>query len=121
MRKTLESIVTQTAWFNGETEIVISDNASTDNTSAVIDEYQNRYPVFIRSVRHNQPIDPHDNFEAAMRLGKGEYLKLNNDTLLCSANALAEYLAILRRYCSLLRTAVWQLPTQYQKPFNVRI
>jgi len=96
LQKTIESIVTQSAWNTGNTEIVISDNASTDSTSAVIAGYEKRYPGLIRSIRQDPAIDPHDNFEAAMRLGHGEYLKLNNDTLLWSANALAEYLQILR-------------------------
>lgn len=82
LQKTIESIVTQSAWNTGNTEIVISDNASTDSTSAVIAGYEKRYPGLIRSIRQDPAIDPHDNFEAAMRLGHGEYLKLNNDTLL---------------------------------------
>ena len=97
LRKTLDSIVAQGAWAEGETQIVISDNCSTDDTPAVVAEFSGRFPTLIRGVRRDPAIHAHDNFEAALRMGEGEFIKLNNDTLNWCEGALAEYLALLRQ------------------------
>ena len=96
LRKTLESIVSQDAWAEEETEIVISDNASTDGTQDVIREFSERFPERIRGKRQDRSIHTHLNFEEALRLGGGDFLKLNNDTLAWREGALGEYLSMVR-------------------------
>ena len=95
LRKTLESIISQPAWKDGITEIVISNNASTDHTDSVIKEYSEKFPNLIRSISQPNPINSHLNFEEAMRMGKGTFLKLNNDTLTWQPNMLKTYLELL--------------------------
>lgn len=97
LRRTIASIVEQPAWAEGETEIVISDNCSHDRTPEVIAEFSERFPQSIRSVRQPVPLDPHDNFETVLRMGRGDFLKLNNDTLTWKNGALGDYLELLKR------------------------
>ena len=97
LRRTLDSIVSQSAWAEGECEIVISDNGSPDDTWTVISEFSRKFPQLIRGLRQDPPIHSHFNFEAALRMGQGEFLKLNNDTLAWREGALAEYLALARQ------------------------
>lgn len=96
LSKTLESLVSQKCWPSPEVEIVISDNASTDNTAQVIAEYQARYPENIRGTSLLTGIDPHENFDLVMSRGKGKYIKLNNDTLMWNPGMLEEFIHVLR-------------------------
>ncbi len=60
-------------------EICVSDNASADDTPAVVARFQQRYGAKI--VYHRNTENIHDkNFEQALSLGSGTYLKLCNDT-----------------------------------------
>lgn len=77
--ETINSIVESDGFCEEEVEIIISDNCSTDNTSEVIKEWTDRY-ANIHYFRRKQPTDFSDrNFIEVLSLGKGEYLKLNND------------------------------------------
>ncbi|MCI5779528.1 MAG: glycosyltransferase family 2 protein [Lentisphaeria bacterium] len=95
LQQTLESIVTQDAWSRGETEIVVADNCSDDRTPAVVAEFTARFPDRVRAVRHIVGMDAHENFEFVMRMGQGDFLKLNNDTLAWRPGALGEFLRLL--------------------------
>lgn len=81
LRRVLTSICTQEAFRTSDTvEVVVSDNASEDDTGAVVREFIAQYGAKVRYQRNASNI--HDrNFEAALALGRGELLKLNNDML----------------------------------------
>lgn len=65
--------------FDDEVELVISDNASTDNTQTAVEALCRKYPdKQIRYSRNAENIRDR-NFFKAMSLGHGEYLKLLND------------------------------------------
>lgn len=53
IREALDSIITQLDDVDEEVEIVISDNASTDQTPEIISEYQKKYP-FIKYFRNDE-------------------------------------------------------------------
>ncbi|NNM67404.1 MAG: glycosyltransferase family 2 protein [Spirochaetales bacterium] len=92
LKYTLESLVQDPA-FNGNEalEVVISDNASTDDTAQVAKKYAEAFPGRIRY--HRNPENIHDrNFFVALSLGTGEFLKLHNDTLVFLEGALAKLL-----------------------------
>lgn len=72
LREALENI-TSDSDFDSRVEIVISDNASTDDTPIVGNEYSKKYPN-IKNVRDA-------NFKLVLRRASGKYLKLSNDTL----------------------------------------
>lgn len=73
---TIDSII-QSNGFGDEIEIVISDNASTDDTLSVVKKYTSRYSniVYYRNEENVRDC----NFPLALDRGKGLYLKLNND------------------------------------------
>ncbi|HOT27704.1 MAG TPA: glycosyltransferase [Candidatus Ozemobacteraceae bacterium] len=83
LEKTLASIVSQRVFLeSNDVEIVVSDNASTDNTPEVVKQYQTMFHGKIVSIRSDIPVGANCNFERSMRYGKGEFLKLHNDSFL---------------------------------------
>ena len=81
LQKSLQSIVSQDTFVErDDIEIVVCDNASDDNTAAVTQEFVDYFKGKIRYQRNQ--VDLEDaNFEQALRHGKGEFLKLANDSL----------------------------------------
>lgn len=53
-------------------EVIVSDNASTDNTSEILQSYKNRYP-FIRIVRQKTQLSAIDNFMFVLREARGDF------------------------------------------------
>lgn len=66
----LNSIVRQEGL--GNIEIIISDNASTDNTEKVVKEFQSKYR-FIKYSKLEENIGPDGNFLKVVELANGEY------------------------------------------------
>ena len=97
LRQTLESITRQAAFADGnEIEVIISDNASADNTGEVVAGFAAAFPGKIRYHRHPETILPDLNFEAALKLGNGHFLKLHNDNLTVRDGSLAEIVKVVR-------------------------
>jgi abequosyltransferase len=69
LSNTLDSIIAQAT---DEVEIVVSDNASTDNTEALVNEYQNRFPR-IRYYRNAENLGADRNYLKVVELAQGEY------------------------------------------------
>ena len=85
LRQSLESYVNNDV-FDDEIELIISDNASTDNTYEVGNYYSKRYNN-IKYFRNENNI--HDrNFPLSLDHASGCYLKLMKDTLKISENGL---------------------------------
>lgn len=59
-------------------EIVIGDNASTDNTESVSRYYERKY-TSVRYVRQSQNLGPTPNFESLRSVGSGEYFMYLGD------------------------------------------
>jgi len=91
---TLESIVRQKEF--GEIEVVVSDNCSSDRTRDVALEYANQFPENIVYSRNETNLLD-GNFPKALSLGRGEFLKLLNDTAPLRPGALERMLATIRR------------------------
>jgi glycosyltransferase involved in cell wall biosynthesis len=68
LREVLDSLLAQT---HPAAEILISDNASTDRTRAIAEEYASRYPT-VRYVRQARVIGAVSNFNAAFRGTSGD-------------------------------------------------
>jgi len=68
-------------------EIIISDNASTDETSVVATKYMKEHPGKIRYFRNDVDIED-KNFEKALSCGVGDFLKLANDSLIWENNSI---------------------------------
>ncbi len=61
-------------------EVVVSDNASTDHTARVAEEFVARFDGRVRYFRNDSNVAD-QNFEMALRRGQGKFLKLLNDTV----------------------------------------
>lgn len=97
LEKTLLSIVSQKKFLEtNEVEIVISDNCSEDNTIEVSKKYIEIYGDKIRYYRNSENIKD-ANFEKVLSYGKGEFLKLNNDTLIHNDNSLSQIIEIVNQ------------------------
>lgn len=73
----LESLVSQLADFPYEYELVIADNASGDDTPAVIEGFSSRLPI--RAVRHHHNIGGYPNWQFVMSHAWGRYLVYLSD------------------------------------------
>ena len=92
LHKTLESIVSQKVFLDTYlVEIVISDNASEDNTKILCEQYTKKY---FGKISYNRNLENilDLNFNKVLSLGKGKFLKLNNDTLVHKDGSLDEML-----------------------------
>lgn len=98
LEATLDSIIAQAT---SECEIVVSDNASTDNTEQVVAERARRFPRlrYFRQER-NQGIDR--NFDRAVELASGEYCWPLPDDDLLKADAVATVLGAMHADLSLI-------------------
>lgn len=89
--ETLDCIAGQT-W--RDSEIVISDNASTDETPAICRAFADRDPR-VRYHRSEANRGSAWNFNQVIRLSRGEYFKLANADDLCDPTLVAKCLAVL--------------------------
>jgi acetyltransferase-like isoleucine patch superfamily enzyme/glycosyltransferase involved in cell wall biosynthesis len=80
--KSLDSITRQPYFQKSDDiEIIVSDNCSSDRTKAICADYLKRWPEKFFYLRNTENLEDR-NFEAALRGGRGDYLKLSNDTLI---------------------------------------
>ncbi|WP_191018024.1 glycosyltransferase family 2 protein [Treponema zioleckii] len=94
LEKSLESLVSQPEF--AQIEVVISDNASTDNTEEVCRSYQKKYPNIVY-FRNEENI--HDrNFPTALMRANGIYRKLYNDNMLHLSGSLRFLLELIDTY-----------------------
>lgn len=93
--RTLKSITDQDS-FDQQVEIVVSDNCSTDSTKDVVNKYQVLYKNIIYHCNEKNILD--QNFTKALSLGRGEYLKLMNDTIILKNGVLSLLLLALEKY-----------------------
>lgn len=87
LRETLTSLLNQfDSEMQGRIEIVISDNASTDDTGAVIQDLRNKWP-HVTSFRWPDNMGPDLNFLKVIDLAQGEYCWfLGSDDLVCAGS-----------------------------------
>lgn len=95
---TLDSIVTQV---NSNCEIVVLDNASTDNTKAVVLGYAQRFN-HLRYSRQDANVGLDRNYDSVVELARGEYCWLMSDDDLLKPGAVAHVLKLLAQDPSLV-------------------
>ena len=100
LRKCLDSLVCQPEFLNGMVEIVISDNASTDNTGDLVKKYTKKYTniTYHRNVVNMGFINGDVNFAVAMQSGHGILRKLGGDTRIYKEGSLKYFCEISRRW-----------------------
>ena len=84
IRPTLDSLLSQTY---GDFELIIADNASTDSTEAICNEYAAKDPrvVYIRNPRN---LGPSANYNVPLDRARGEYFKWNAADDVCGPDFL---------------------------------
>lgn len=93
LKEALESIVAQPEFLETDKiEIVISDNASTDNTQEICEDFVNRFPAKIIYNRNSENLGCTNNMLKLKELANGECVKFLNDTVNLKENALKEML-----------------------------
>lgn len=95
---TLDSIIPQ---LTNDCEIVVTDNASTDNTEAVVLEYSRRCK-HLRYIRQDTNKGLDRNYDSAVEHARGEYCWLMTDDDLVKPGAVARVLRELDRDLSLV-------------------
>jgi len=96
LRNTLDSIVAQPEFGNKTVEVVISDNASTDETETVAKAYAGKYDN-VKYFRNAVNVRD-ENFPLALSRARGVLRKLNNDTVLLKPDALGKLCALAEKY-----------------------
>ncbi|MBO5038739.1 MAG: glycosyltransferase family 2 protein [Alphaproteobacteria bacterium] len=98
LQKSLETLVTQQVFQDTcDVEIIISDNASTDNTKEIALSYTAQYGDKIKYFCNPQNLND-ANFAVALKRASGEFLKLSNDTLLYQPQMLEKFVALIKKH-----------------------
>ena len=95
LRQALDALVVNPA-FDDEVEVVISDNASSDETEQVCREFVDKYPN-INYFRNDQNVRDR-NFGLALDRSSGQYCKLMNDNHIISGDGLPYLKETVRMY-----------------------
>ena len=95
LRESLESIVNQTY---SNKEIIISDNASTDDTKEIVYEYVKKYGV--RYYRNAKTVDAFDNFNRCINLAQGEFVAIYHSDDIYEVNIAEKEVNFLQSYPS---------------------
>lgn len=74
IRKALQGFVDQKVDF--EIEIIISDDASTDDTQSIIKEYAEKYPNLFKPILRDKNVGVQTNLVEALQMASGEYVAL---------------------------------------------
>jgi Glycosyl transferase family 2 len=74
IRETLDGFVAQKTDF--PVEIIVADDASTDATPAIIQEYADHHPHLLRPILRSKNLGIHANLTDALSAARGEYLAL---------------------------------------------
>lgn len=72
IRRTLDSVVSQV--YDAEWEVIIGDDASTDGTRAICEEYAARYPGLVRLMPPSPNKGVVDNYFDCLLAAQGEYI-----------------------------------------------
>lgn len=72
IRETLDGFVAQQTDF--PVEIIVADDASTDDTQAIVRQYADRYPELFRPILRSANVGPHANMVDALSAARGEYV-----------------------------------------------
>jgi glycosyltransferase involved in cell wall biosynthesis len=96
LEKSLENIVSQTY---KNTEVIISDNASTDNTISIINGYVRKYgfKLYVNPVN----IGAHANFNKLIGLASGEYVAIYHSDDVYQKNIVEESVKVLSEDASI--------------------
>lgn len=95
LKKSIDSIVAQNEFIDGIVEVIISDNASNDDTKKIGKKYAQKY----KNIHYfcNEKNIRDENFPLALSRGNGILRRLSNDTIIYKPNALSEMCHIIEK------------------------
>ncbi len=67
----IESVLDQTY---PNTEVIVVDDGSTDNTAEIVSRFSDRYPDRVRLIRHEKNVGKFEALNSGMKNAKGEYI-----------------------------------------------
>jgi len=94
LEKALESIVTQNSFNNTKIEVLVSDNASEDNTQDIAYKFQTKYPNIIYT-RNPTNVGAERNIFKLLSSAKGDYIFLLTDDDILLPFALSKLMTII--------------------------
>jgi glycosyltransferase involved in cell wall biosynthesis len=92
--KSIASLVCQNEFNSEDVELVISDNASTDNTEGIVKKYQEQYKNIFYS--KNEKNNEDKNFPTVISKAHGVFRKLCNDTIIFMDESVNYMLSIIK-------------------------
>lgn len=95
---TIKSVIVQLKDYADSVELFIRDNASSDNTKAIIERINNENDGIIHYDRRDTNADADTNFREAVLLTSSEYVLLLGDDDLLFPNFIKYTLELLKRY-----------------------
>ena len=97
IREALDGFVAQKTDF--PVEIIIADDASTDATPTIIQEYADRYPHLFRPILRSENLGIHANLTDALSAARGQYLALcEGDDFWIDPQKLSKQVAFLDKH-----------------------
>jgi glycosyltransferase involved in cell wall biosynthesis len=93
LRESIDSILAQTFT---DFELIISDNASTDATQDICQEYLTK-DSRVKYHRNISNVGGHNNINITIKLSRGKYFRLAADDDVCAPELLAKYVSVLDR------------------------
>ena len=96
LKKSLDSIICQQEFLDGKVEIVISDNASEDDTREVVETYLKRFDNIFYN--RNEVNVRDKNFPIVLSEAHGILRRLCNDTLVFLPGSLREMCVVVEKY-----------------------
>lgn len=78
-------------------EVLVSDNASSDDTPDVVKRYADRYP-FLKYSRNSENIGGDRNIYRVMRQARGKFIKMQGDDDYCEEGTLMPLIDIVRNH-----------------------
>ncbi len=96
LRQALHAVLAQAT---DGTEVVVSDNASTDDTASVLADAQAAFPsACLRALRQPTNVGPDANIYAVVREARGAFVYLLSDDDVLLPGAVAKLLDLMQRY-----------------------
>ena len=122
LKHTIDSIIGQKEFIDKRVEIVVSDNASTDETRELCEEYIQKYSNFYYN-RNTENV--HDeNFPIVISEAHGTYRKIFNDNYICLDQTLEKICSLIYKYQNDKPLIIWeinQVQSSSQKSVEVDI
>lgn len=106
LEKSIQSIICQDEFLNGDVEIVISDNTSTDNTKEIAEIFARKYDNFFYNRNAENVVD--QNYPIVLSKAHGILRRLCNDTLVYKTDSLGYMCKVVREQMDNRPWVVWK-------------